>query len=369
MIRLLTAIKMIPIVAAACMFAACSAGDNNPSSSPTPKITVIDDANNQAGEPGVSVKNMVHLDHAEVMDWVDENTIVVSKENESLDKMSLAELADSYPRSLYLYDLDTRQYTLLKQKENTHLGSAVLSPDKKHLIYSEYSLGDPIYSVMNMDTLDTFRLTGESNGGAVSAKWADSETIIGTAYNGGAYTATVDGKITGVDKLDETGLYIVEKVGDTLYYNTQYDASLKALNLVSLEQKSLNLDNVIRALPSPDGRQMLVLQASGSRTTLLLCDINGNIVRTIAKGTELNGISWSQDQRMIAYGMKADVSGATVKGLYLYDMLSDKSTRIAVDVEPVTTAWSPSGEKLVYTEWNSKPYRSGIVEINYSLQR
>ncbi|SFF08655.1 TolB protein [Paenibacillus catalpae] len=369
MTRLRSVMKMFPILAAACVFTACTAGGSESPSSSNPNITVIDDADSEAGEADVSVENIVHLDNAEIMDWVDENTIIVSKENESLGKMSLAELADSYPRSLYLYDLDTRQYTMLQQRKDSHLGGAVLSTDKKNLIFSEYSLGDPVYSVLNMNTLDTFRLTGESIGGAVSAKWADAETIIGTAFNGRAYIATVDGRITAVDKLDETGLYIVEKVGDTLYYNTQFDASLKALNLVTLEKTSLNLDNVINVLPSPDGRQLLVLQASGSRTTLLLCSVNGEIDRTIAKGTELSGISWSPDQRIIAYGLKADASGATVQGLYLYDMLTDKSTRIAVDVEPITTSWSPSGERLVYAEWNAKPYRSGIVEINYSLQR
>ncbi|MBO7743419.1 hypothetical protein I8J29_04380 [Paenibacillus sp. MWE-103] len=363
MLRMMTAMKLIPVLSAACLFTACAGGGNEP------KITVVDDAGSQAGEPGVSVENIVRLDQAEIMDWVDEHTIIVSKENEALGKMSLAELADSYPRSLYLYDLDTRKYTLLKQQKNTHLGGAVLSPDKKHLIYAEYSLGDPVYAVMNMETKDAFRLTGEPIGGAASAKWADSATIVGTAYSGGAYLATLDGRITAVGQLDETGLYIVEKIGDTLYYNTQSDASLKALNLATKETSSLNLDNVTNVLPSPDGRQLLVLQVNGSQTTLKLCDKSGKVERTIAEGTELSGISWSPDQRVIAYGLKADASGAAVKGLYLYDMLADKSTRIAVDVEPVTSAWSPSGERLVYAEWNGKPYRSGIVDIDYSLRR
>ncbi|MDR6550998.1 hypothetical protein [Paenibacillus qinlingensis] len=369
MIRTTTTMKLIPILAAACMLAACTAEDKGPRSSSIPNITVVNDAKSPAGEPSVSIDNLLHLDHTEIMDWVDNNTIIVSKENESLGKIALAEQADSYPRSLYLYDLTTRQYKLLQQRKNTHFGGAVLSPDKKSLLYSEYSVGDPVYSVMNMQTMTTFRLTGGSIGGAISAKWADSETIIGASYNGGAYTATTDGKITALNKLDERGLFIVEKVGDTLYYNTQSNASLKALNLVTQEQTSLNLNNVTNVLPSPDGRQMLILQAEGSRTNLLLHDIKGNSHKTIAKGTELSGISWSPDQRIIAYGLKGDVSGASVKGLYLYDMLTDKSTRIAVDVEPITTSWSPSSERLVYTEWHTKPYRSAIVEINYSLQK
>lgn len=369
MIRPNQALKMIPILAAACMLAACTAGGSEPHPSSIPNITVVEDTKNPVGEPVVSIENMVHLDKTEIMDWVDDNTVIVSKENESLGKMTLPEQADSYPRSLYLYDLNTRQYKLLQQRKDSHLGGAVLSPDKKSLLYSEYSVGDPVYAVMDMQTLQTFRLTGGPIGGAVSAKWADSKTIIGAAYSGGAYTATADGGITALSKLDETGLYLVEKIGDMLYYNTQFDASLKALNLVTLEKTNLNLNNVINVIPSPDNRHMLVMQAEGSITTLLLCDLQGKMNKTIAKGTALNGISWSPDQRIIAYGLKADVSGTSVKGLYLYDMLTDKSTRIAVDVEPITTSWSPSSKGLVYTEWKTKPFRSGIVEINYPLQK
>ncbi|MFC4600336.1 TolB family protein [Cohnella hongkongensis] len=364
--------RMMTVPALLFALAACSSegsGNRTIIKEPGMTITVIDDAGSRTGEPGVSVEKMDRLDGTEIMDWVDESTVVVSKENESLGRMALAELADSYPRSLYLYDLDTRQYTLLQQRKNLNIGGAVLSPDKKRLIYHEYSLGDPVYSVMNLDTLDSFRLTGDPIGGAVSANWADSETIVGAAYSGGAYIATSEGRIAAIDQLEETGLILVEKVGDILYYNTLADESLKALNLVTLEKTSLNLDRVIKALPSPDGRQLLALQINGSRTSLLLCDANGENRKTIAEGTELSGISWSPDQRMIAYGLNADASGTAAKGLYLYDMLTDESVRIAVDIEPAATSWSPSGQRLAYTEWNAKPYRSGIVQLHYSLRK
>lgn len=49
-----------------------------------------------------------------ITDWLNENTVIVSKENTSLDKMSLLEFSDYYPRSLYLYNIDTKEYQLLK---------------------------------------------------------------------------------------------------------------------------------------------------------------------------------------------------------------------------------------------------------------
>jgi TolB protein len=42
---------------------------------------------------------------------------------------------------------------------------------------------------------------------------------------------------------------------------------------------------------------------------MILCDADGGNRKVIAEGTELGGISWSPDQRMIAYSLKANVNG------------------------------------------------------------
>lgn len=357
--------------------AACTSeetGDKNIiKEKPGETITVIDDAAKKAGEPDVSVETIDRYENMEISGWVDEETVLVSKENESLDKMELEELSDSYPRSLYLYNLTTKEYELLKERENLHLGGAQLSPDKKHLIYQEYSLGDPVYHVMNLNSLDTFRISGEPIGGAISATWADHETIIGAAYSGGAYTASTAGKIALFEEVNkevnDDALFLIEQMNDTIYYNTNSDSNLMALDLASSKKTSLNLNDVYGVYPSPDRKQMLILQSSGSKTTMILCDANGDNRKTITEGTELGGVSWSPDQRMIAYRLKGDVNGTTVKGLYLYDMLSDETTQLAVDIENAETSWSPSGKELVYTEWNGKQSKSSIVYLKYSLQK
>ncbi|WP_169083931.1 TolB family protein [Paenibacillus sp. PL91] len=336
---------------------------------PGETITVIDDAGKEAGEPAVSVEKMERYENVEMTDWLDEETVIVSKENTSLDKMKLEELSDSYPRSLYLYNLNTKQYELLKEQDHVFLGGASLSSDKKNLLYHEFELGDPVYYVLNLDTLDSFGIIGNPIGGAASAKWADDQTIIGAAYSGGAYTASTTGSIAPIADLNEEALFIVEKMKDKVYYNTNSDESLKMLNLATKEKASLNIDHVYGIAPSPDGNQMLVLQSNGSKSVLILCDADGGNRNTIAEGTELGGVSWSPDQRMIAFSEKADVNGMTVKGLYLYDMLTGKSTQLAVDIENAVTSWSPSGKTLVYTEWNGNQYNSNIVHLKYSLQK
>ncbi|MBD2867098.1 TolB-like translocation protein [Paenibacillus arenilitoris] len=333
------------------------------------KITVVDDPRSQGGEPAITVETVDPYENMEIHDWLDEETVLVSKENESLNKLSLAELSDSYPRSLYWYHLDTKQYELLVEREKANVGGASLSPDKKHLIYQEYTLGDPSFHVMNLDTKATFDLSGEPIAGAVSAKWADDETIIGAAYSGTAYTAKVTGEITALDRISEEGLFIVSQMNGILYYNTNADPSLRSLDLAKTESDDLGLDNVSGVFPSPDGKQMLVMQHNGSRIGLKLCDTAGKVTAAIAEGTELGGVSWSPDQRLIAYTLKDDSSSGAVNALYVYDLLAGESTRIAVNIAHAATAWSPSADALAYTEWNGEESTASIVHLNYSLQK
>ncbi|CAM4208236.1 TolB protein [Paenibacillus endophyticus] len=352
--------------------AACSAEDTNSRviiKEPGETITVIEDDGKETGEPDVSVEKIEPFENVAFTDWIDEETVIVSKENTSLDKMKLEELSDSYPKSLYRYNLKTKQYELIKEQENAFLGDATLSSDKKHLLYQLFDLGDPVYHVLNLETLDSFAISGGTIGGAVSAKWADGKTIIGAAYSGGAYTASTSGSIAPLAGLDEEALVIVEKINDKIYYTTQTDESLMVLNLTTKEKRSLGMDHVYRVVSSPDGNQLLVLQTNGTKSKLILSDADGKNQETIAEGTELGGVSWSLDQRMIAYSEKADVNGTTIKGLYVYDMLTGKSTSLAVDVDNAVTAWSPSGKALLYTEWDGKQTNSNIVHLKYSIQK
>lgn len=349
---------------------ACGAvkdGDKTIIKEPGKIITIIEDEGKEPGKINVSVEKIDRYENLGITDWLDQDTVIISKENESLGKMSLAELADFYPRSLYLYDLNTKEYKLLKERKNMFLGGATLSPDKKHLLYYENSLGDPVYYVMNLETLEAFGIYGENIGGAYSGKWADNDTAIGGAYSGGAYLASTAGKITRLEGLEEA-LYIVGQIKDKVYYNTNDDATLRVMDLTTKEKTNLNIKNVSGVFPSPDGNQMLILQDNGSKRTMILCDADGGNSKTLAEGEVLDGVSWSPDQRMIAYHTTAVVNGATTSGIYIYDLLTGEATQIAVDIENATTCWSPSGKELVFTEWDGAKYISSIVHLKLSAQ-
>lgn len=341
---------------------------------PGSSITIIDNKEDdsdrkEAGEPVISVVGINTYEKLEISDWLDEDTVIVSKENETLEKMKLEELSDFYPRSLYLYNLTTKEYKLLTEQEELNLGGAKLSPDKKNLLYYGNSLGDPTYYVLNLESRKEFRITSEAFGNVGSAYWADEDTVMGAGYMNGAYYAGIGGKITALKELDQKAVYIIRKVKDTVYFNTTDDLTLMALNVSDGEISNLGLTDVFGVFPAPDENQMLVLQYSGSKQLLQLCDADGGNARNIAEGVELGGVSWSPDQRMIAYSLKEDGNSTAVGGLYVYDMLTGKSTRIAVDVSNASTCWSPSGEKLVYTQWNGTQDNSNIVSLEYSLKK
>lgn len=358
-------IKVILVLLLVLIITACDKvkdGDNVTVQEPGENIIIIDDDGKETGKPIISIIKIDRYENMEITDWLNENTVIVSKENDSLEKMSLLELSDSYPKNLYLYNIDTKEYQLLKEQKDGNLGGATLSSDKKNLLYYEYTLGDPAFYVMNMDNLNTFSISN-----AMSAKWADNDTIIGTSYSGGAYLANTTGKITKVDELNEESLIIVEKIKDYIYYNTGFDESLWRLDLSSKEKLNLDISDVDNVVLSPDGNQILAIQSNGAKKTLAIYDADGGNRKQIAEGAEIVGISWSLDQRMIAYNLKADVNGRTVNGLYIHDMLTGESTQIAVDIQNLSTNWNTSAEELIFTEYDGKQYNSSIVYLKYSL--
>lgn len=60
---------------------------------------------------------------------------------------------------------------------------------------------------------------------------------------------------------------------------------------------------------------------------------------------------------------------ALVKGLYIHDTLTGESTKIAGDVQILSTIWNTSAEELIFNEYKGKQYNSSIVYLKYSLEK
>ena len=274
---------------------------------PVESSTDIENKNTETDSPSISIEKIDKYEGMEITDWLNEQTVVLSKENEELEKMSLLENSESYPRSIYLYNLDTKEYKTVKAQKNMFLGGATLSPDKKHLLYYEYSIGDVAYYLMSMDAVEQSPVTEDNLGIAYTAEWTDDQHVIGASYAGGAYMADTSRNLTQIAELQEEQLFTVQKVQDKIYYITTDSPSfqLYMLDLVTKEKKNLKIDNADGITPSPDGKQMLISQGTESTRRLLLADAEGNILRTIAEGSEVTGASWSPNQLMIAYQLKS----------------------------------------------------------------
>lgn len=332
---------------------------------PGSSTTIIDNEGDEGADPVVSVDRIEQYEGLEISDWLDEENVIVSKENDTLGKMSLLELSEFYPRSLYQYNIRTKEYKLLTEKEDLNLGGATLSADKEHLLYYGNSLGDPSLFVLNLNTLQSFGLHGDDVGTAMTASWQGNE-VVGTSYSNHAYTASPRGELSIIEGVGEESLFLVQKIKNNLYYNTFFDETLTILDLTTKEKKKLDLGAVYHMIVSPDESLMLVVQNNGTKNSLILSDIEGSEQKILAEGTEISGVSWSPDQRMIAYMMK---DNSMVNGLYIYDMLTGESQQIAVDIQNASTNWSPSGEKLTFSEWNGEKFNSSVVHLIFSMEK
>jgi TolB protein len=352
-------------------FTACGTqqdGDRTVVKEPGKNITIIENDNNEAGPVQISVEKIDQYEGLEITDWLDEQTVVLSKENRELGKMYLTEVGELYPRSLYLYDLDTKEYKTLVAQKNMFLWGAVFSPDKKHLLYHEFTIGDTSHYLMNLDDGDQPPVPEGSLGIAITAEWADAQAVIGVSYAGGAYMADSSGRITQISGLQEEQLFTVQKMQNKIYYVTTAtedspSSQLYMLDLTTGEKKDLKVENADRVIPSPDGTKILILQWTGTTKKLHLADTEGNILKTVAEGTDVTGVSWSPDQRMIAYRLESVANGTVSSGLYLFDVLAGESVQIAVDTGYAETSWSPSGKKIAVAEPVGKGYNSSIIHL------
>lgn len=361
--------KIIKIAAAFAFlltFTACSMkqeGNRTVIKEPGKSITVIENENTETDQSSISVEKIDRYEGMEITDWFDEQAVVLAKENPELGKMSLLENSEYYPRSIYLYHLDTKEYETVKAPKDMFLGGAILSPDKKHLLYYEYSIGDTAHYLMSMDEREQSLVTDNVLGVAITAEWTDANNVIGASYAGGAYIADTDRNIIQVAEL-QGQLFTVHKTQDKIYYITIGDSlQLYMLDMITNEIKNLNVENADEIIPSPDGKQILISQWEGSKKKLLVADAEGNILRTIAEGSEVTGASWSPDQLMIAYQLGTVINGVDSSILYLYDVLTGKSMQIAVNIGNAKIRWSPSGKKIAVAELDERNYNSSIIYL------
>lgn len=357
-------LKIVMFLLVLLTLAACDMRQEENNDVEDPGKGIIDNGN-ESNEMNLDLISIEKYEGMEITDWIDEQTVVLAKENEELGKMSLLENAEFYPRSIYMYNLGTKEFKTIKAPKNMFLGGASLSPNKKHLLYYEYSIGDVAYYLMNLEDGEPSSVSGDNIGSAYTAEWTDEQKVIGASYSGGAYLADTSGNVTQIAELQEEQIFTVHKIQEKIYYITTDSPSFQVymMDLMTKEKKNLQLENAERITLSPDGKQLLVTQATGSTKRLIIADADGTIQSTIAEGIEVTGASWSPNQQLIAYQLESVINGVNSNGLYLYDVSSAKSLQIAENIGYANIRWSPSSEKFAVTELGESNYNSSIIYL------
>lgn len=349
---------------------ACSIGqEENKTEKEEPSEGIVDNGNdwNENEEEQISVEKVEKYEGMEITDWIDEQTVVLAKENQEFEKMSLLENAEFYPRSIYTYNLDTKDFKTIKAQKDMFLGGATLSPDKKHLLYYENSIGDIAFYQMSLEEGNQTPVTEDNIGSVYTAEWTEENNIIGASYAGGAVIADAEGNVTQIAELQEEQVFNAHKSKEKIYYITTEDPFFQVyrMDLKTKEKEKLPLENAERITLSPDGNRLLVTQITGDTKKLIIADTDGNLQSTIAEGSDVTGASWSPNQQMIVYQSTSVINGEEVSGLYLYEVSSDESTQIVQDIGNVKTKWSPSSKKISVVELDERIYNSSIITLKY----
>lgn len=361
-------IKFAILLLVALTLSACSIGQEENKTEKEEQGEGIVDNGNDSKENEVeliSVEKIEKYEGMEITDWIDEHTVVLAKENKEFEKMSLLENAEFYPRSIYTYNLDTKEYKTIKAQKDMFLGGATLSPDKKHLLYYENSIGDIAFYQMSLEEGKQTPVTEDIIGSIYTAEWTDENNVIGASYAGGAYMADTKGTETQIPELQEEQLFNVHKMQEKIYYITTENPFFQVykLDLKTKEKEKIPLENAERITLSPDGNQLLVTQITENTKRLIIADTDGNIQNTIAENSDVTGASWSPNQQMIVYQSSSVINGEENSGLYLYEVSSGESIQIVQDIGNVKTKWSPSGKKISVTELDERIYNSSIITI------
>lgn len=268
--------------------------------------------------------------------WLSSTLAIVSAENKNLPKFDNYQTGMVYPRSLYTYDIESKAFTPLLEKEGVHLWSMELSPDRRHLIYSEFVVGDALLSVLDIATKETTELTS-----TWGANWLNDTTIIGQYYGESrAYTQELGGKKKSVKELDgKVGLILLVSGNDV--YLSDPNGKLLKYNTSTRKVQDLGVKNPIELKASADGELIALTRFSGQESyELVVCDRDCANPTTVA--TSGGSFAWSPNSKMLAF---ADADGSDT-GAYVYDLARSNTTQISVGTEFGKIAWSESNETL-----------------------
>lgn len=368
MLRKKSVLIIISIVCIAA-FTGCSSkqtgiGDTNNKK----QIKVIEGSNNGIYN-SVALDKIDRYENVNGMDWLNEEKILVVKDNTNLGKVS--ELDDGtkvYSKNIYLYDLKDKSEKLLSGESFNH-GNAKFSPDKKHIFYNRIENIDISATgfITTPEGNKSIKVTDENAIMSFQGEWADNENVIYATMEGKIYLTDLSGKATEIVNTKKRNINSTIKIGNKVYYTTS-DGKLIAYDLNTKDAKTLK-ENIIWIIPSPDKTQFAMVKRTGeTKMTLYITDLEGNEKTTLAEGIQIYGTNWSPDQKNIAYTVTSGESGKN--GLFVADIKTKKITQISPDMQDIAEPikWSPSSKKMLVSNVVAKDNKNTFVTTIITLK-
>ncbi|AEV69657.1 TolB family protein [Acetivibrio clariflavus] len=293
------------------------------------------------------------------LDWQNEDRLLVSKKNTNVNKIS-SEGEVFYPNNLYIFDIISGEYRILKEESANQL-FAEFSPDKKHIFYKTNSEETARGYVMDSQGQNAVSVTGDKTMYVMAGKWVDNERVIYPDFGNGIYEGDISGKIVEVVNLGSESANYAFRNGNDIYYLTS-GLELKKYNLDSKVTDTLD-ENVFKIFPSGDMSKLAyVKMTKDEKVELIMADMDFN-KKTLAEGMAISQAAWSPDNTRLVFSITKEASEES--GIYLSDFKSGETSRISLFDEVIGFSWSPSGKKISVCRFD-KDYNiwSNIITLN-----
>jgi len=166
---------------------------------------------------------------------------------------------------------------------------------------------------------------------------------------GKPYRLTIDGALKDVTGKKGNDLYADWKAS----LKVRYDRMLAPVHANPRSGTSICDDGFMTISPSfsPDGKQVAFLcneDSDFSSTDLYLAKPDGSGMKRLDGPVSSRGV-FSPDGKLIAYAkhVRADIYGAMLSDLYVYDIAAGKERRVTENARVSEPQWTPDGKTLV----------------------
>lgn len=308
----------------------------------------------------MALKKISSIQGSRGIGWADENTIVHIKENKQMPKLAFED-AYRHPDNLYQYNMLTKKDSLFVSYKQD-IGQGVFSPDKKYIFCIGGVEGSPtglMYNSITKEILNIGLFFGDKH-------WIDNNTIlynINDAGKQGIYQVDTSGKKKLIMKTPGKSILNVAKIEDVLFYTTfENELYMRKGN----ETKLINSNSRL-LYPSPDSSKLAVVKpVQNDKMDLILMNSQGQEIKKIEQGIQIESVSWSPDSTKLAFSGAGQ--GGQKAGLFMADIKSGKVVQLVVGPQYVSRdiSWSPSGRKLL--TWYFAQDQNGSSFITYIIE-